>query len=165
MTTQLSVEIQVASSSRRVPADEIIESWVAAVLDQLDFADNVEISVRIVDEAESRDLNRNWREKDKPTNVLSFPSGFGDYAPGDEPRPLGDIVICAPVVEREAALQGKDEGDHWAHLVVHGTLHLLGFDHETDAEASAMEAIEREILASQGVGDPYAACRQQSGRV
>lgn len=157
MTAQLSVDIQVASSARHVPADENVRSWVAAVLQQLDFDDIVEITIRIVDEAESRDLNRTWREKDKPTNVLSFPSGMGDYAPDDEPRSLGDIVICAPVVAREAALQGKDDSDHWAHLVVHGTLHLLGFDHETDAAAVEMEAIEREILAAQGIGDPYAA--------
>lgn len=157
MPAQLSVDLQVASSARQVPTDENLRSWVAAVLDQLDFDDIVEISVRIVDEEESRDLNRTWREKDGPTNVLSFPSGLGDYAPDDEPRPLGDIVICAPVVAQEAALQGKDEIDHWAHLVVHGTLHLMGFDHETDAEAMEMETIEREILAAQGVADPYAA--------
>ena len=157
MAAQLSVDIQVASSSRCVPEDGDVESWIAAVVDQLDFGDNVEVSVRIVDEDESRDLNRIWREKDQPTNVLSFPSGIGDYAPGDQPRPLGDIVICAPVVEQEAVKQGKDENDHWAHLVVHGTLHLLGFDHETDVEAAEMEAIEREILASLGVADPYQA--------
>jgi len=157
MAAQLSVDIQVASSSRCVPEDGDVESWIAAVVDQLDFGDNVEVSVRIVDEDESRDLNRIWREKDQPTNVLSFPSGIGDYAPGDQPRPLGDIVICAPVVEQEAVQQGKDENDHWAHLVVHGTLHLLGFDHETDVEAAEMEAIEREILASLGVADPYQA--------
>ena len=157
MTSQLSVDIQVASSSGGIPADKDIRTWVAAVLDQLDFIDNVEISLRIVDEGESRDLNREWRQKDKPTNVLSFPSGIGDYAPDEEPRPLGDIVICAPLVLQEAARQDKNESDHWAHLVVHGTLHLLGFDHESDAEAADMEAIEREILAAQGVADPYAA--------
>ncbi|MDH3439579.1 MAG: rRNA maturation RNase YbeY [Gammaproteobacteria bacterium] len=162
MTAQLSVDVQVASSSRSVPPDENVQCWVAAVLNQLDYNDNVEISVRIVDEDESRGLNKAYREKDKPTNVLSFPSGIGDYAPDDEPRPLGDIVICAPVVEHEAALQGKDASDHWAHLVVHGTLHLIGFNHETDAEACAMEAIEREILAAQGVADPYEARGQQS---
>ena len=157
MTEDLSVDIQVASASRDVPGDEQIRSWVAAVLAQLDFSDTVEVSVRIVDEIESRALNKDYRQKDTPTNVLSFPSGIGDYAPDDEPRPLGDIVVCAPVVAAEAVMRGKPEADHWAHLVVHGTLHLLGFDHESDAEAMEMEAIEREILASQGIADPYAA--------
>lgn len=155
MAEDCTVDVQVASSSRNVPADDVVGFWIKSVLDGLDFNDNVEVSVRIVDEDESCSLNRTYREKDKPTNVLSFPSGVADYLPGDEPRPLGDIVICAPVVEQEAAAQGKSLDDHWAHLVVHGTLHLLGFDHETEAEAMEMEGLEREILASRGIPDPY----------
>mgnify|MGYP001812538820 FL=1 len=150
-----SVDVQFASSSSNVPADNTVGSWVASVLEQLDFTDTVEVSVRIVDEDESRTLNREYRDQDKPTNVLSFPSGIGGYMPGDEPTPLGDIVICAPVVALEAAAQGKALDDHWAHLVVHGTLHLLGFDHESDAEAMEMEGLEREILAARGISDPY----------
>jgi probable rRNA maturation factor len=155
MAEVCTVDVQVASSSRSVPADDVVGSWVTTVLEELDFNDNVEVSVRVVDEDESRHLNKTFRGKDKPTNVLSFPSGIGDYLPGDEQRPLGDIVICAPVVEQEAAAQGKSLDDHWAHLVVHGTLHLLGFDHETDADAMEMESVEREILASRGIPDPY----------
>lgn len=154
---ELSVDVQVASSSGNVPADEHIESCVNDVLKQVDYNDSVEISVRIVDEDESRGLNKEYRGKDQPTNVLSFAADIGAYAPDDTARPLGDIVICAPVVEHEASEQGKSLADHWAHLVVHGTLHLLGFDHESDAGAMEMEAIEREILAARGVADPYAA--------
>ena len=97
-----------------------------------------------------------YRGKDRETNVLSFPAG-DDGLPPDVARPLGDLVICAPVVLREAGEQGKSVADHWGHLLVHGSLHLLGFDHETDAEASAMEGLEREILAARGVADPYLA--------
>ena len=157
MATDLSVDVQVASAARSVSADEDIRTWIAAVLSQLDFADKVEVSVRIVDDDESRDLNKTYREKDKSTNVLSFPAGSGDYAPDDARRPLGDIVVCAPVVEAEAALYGKAPADHWAHLVVHGMLHLLGFDHQNDAEAAEMEAIERAVLGTQGIADPYEA--------
>jgi probable rRNA maturation factor len=154
---ELLVDVQVASSAGNIPADEHIQSCVHDVLKQLDYNDDVEISVRIVDEDESRGLNREYREKDRPTNVLSFAADIGSYAPDEAARPLGDIVICAPVVEREALEQGKALVDHWTHLIVHGTLHLLGFDHEGEAEAMEMEAVEREILAARGVADPYAA--------
>lgn len=164
MDSRFRVDVQVASSSRSVPADDHIASWVTTVLEQLDFNDNVEVSVRVVDEVESRGLNKSYRGKDQPTNVLSFPSGIGDYDPGDIPQSLGDIVLCAPVVDAEAAEQGKETNDHWAHLLVHGTLHLLGFDHETDADAVEMEAIEREILAARGVADPYAVSGRPSGQ-
>ena len=157
MTTQYIVDVQVASAARNVPDDGHIKSWVIDVFEQLDFTDQVEVSVRIVDEDECRGLNRTFRDQDRPTNVLSFPSGIGDYTPDDAPRPLGDVVICAPVVEREAARQGKAEIDHWAHLVVHGTLHLLGFDHETQSDAAEMESLETEILGARGIADPYAA--------
>ena len=156
MAAQHSVDVQVASASAQVPPEQDIESWVGAVLEQLDYSDTVEVAVRVVDDEESRALNKDFREQDKPTNVLSFPVDGGDYIPEDIPRPLGDIVICAPVVEREAGEQGKVVTHHWTHLVVHGTLHLLGFEHETDAQAAEMEAIEREILAARGIADPYA---------
>jgi probable rRNA maturation factor len=157
MATDLSVDVQVASAASSVPADEDIRTWIAAVLSQLDFTDKVEVSVRVVDVDESRYLNKTYREKDIPTNVLSFPAGMGDYAPDDVRRPLGDIVVCAPVVEAEATSRGKAPVDHWAHLVVHGTLHLLGFDHQNNAEAAEMEAIERAVLGTQGIADPYTA--------
>ena len=111
------------------------------------------VSVRIVDAEEGRALNQRWRERDRPTNVLSFPA---DLPPELELPLLGDLVLCAPVVLREAAEQGKRAEDHWAHLVIHGVLHLLGMDHQDDAEAEEMEQREREILATLGIGDPYA---------
>ena len=109
--------------------------------------------MRIVDEAEGRALNARWRGRDYATNVLSFPA---ELPPGVALPLLGDLVVCAPVVAREAAEQGKPEADHWAHLVIHGTLHLLGFDHESESDAVVMEGLERELLAGLGIGDPYA---------
>ena len=116
-----------------------------------------EISIRIVGETESREMNLNYRHKDFSTNVLAFPSGLPKIEdwPEDTPVPLGDLVICAPVVEREAAEQGKDLAHHWGHMLVHGTLHLLGYDHQTDAQAQKMETIEARILDSGGVPNPY----------
>ena len=155
MSADLTVDVQVASSSPGVPGAAELESWIDAVLGELDYNDSVEVSLRIVDEDESRNLNREYRAQDKPTNVLSFASDFGDYAPDDLPRALGDIVLCAPVVEREAAEQGKALADHWGHMLVHGTLHLLGYDHMSEAEAAEMEDLERRVLAGLGVADPY----------
>jgi probable rRNA maturation factor len=115
------------------------------------------LAVRIVDDAESRRLNRRWRGKDRPTNVLSFPAPpAGALQSRAEPRPLGDLVIAAAVVAREAVAQCKPRRAHWAHLVVHGSLHLLGLDHQRDEEAERMERRERRILASLGFDDPYA---------
>ena len=108
--------------------------------------------MRIVGPAESRGLNRRFRHKDKPTNVLSFP--YGASEPGG-PSVLGDVVICAAVVEREAREQGKRSKAHWAHMVVHGVLHLLGFDHMRPADARVMEGRERAILARLSFPDPY----------
>jgi probable rRNA maturation factor len=118
----------------------------------------LEQTIRIVDEAESRLLNREYRGRDKPTNVLSFPAelppGLLDY------QCLGDLVICAPVVEREALEQGKRAQAHWAHLVVHGMLHLQGMDHQTETEAAEMEALEIEILHTLGHTNPYLSTRE-----
>lgn len=152
----VAVDVQVACDGTGVPAAETIEAWVrAAVLAAGVAAHAVEVSVRVVDAAEMRTLNSRYRGLDAPTNVLSFPAGDPEL-PGDAPRLLGDIVVCAPVVADEAAGQGKRSDDHWAHMLVHGTLHLLGFDHATDAEAAGMESIEKAVLAAGGVADPYA---------
>jgi probable rRNA maturation factor len=116
-----------------------------------------EVSVRIVDEDEMRNLNRRYRGKDRSTNVLAFPAALDELPglPAGDASLLGDLVICAPVVVREAEQQGKAAADHWAHLLVHGFLHLVGFDHQSEDEAAAMEALEIRILADQGLGNPY----------
>lgn len=113
--------------------------------------------MRIVDADEGRELNRRFRDRDYATNVLSFPDDApAELLGADEPRPLGDLVLCAPVVAEEAAGQGKSPAAHWAHLIVHGTLHLLGHDHEAPEEAAAMERLETEILVAGGLPDPWA---------
>ena len=131
-----------------VPAASSLRLWAETALGRIAG----DLTIRIVDEAESHELNCRYRGKDKSTNVLSFPYD-GDML--DVPV-LGDIVICGPVVLREAQEQGKEPRAHWAHLVVHGCLHLLGYDHVQEREAEVMEARERKILASLGFPDPYA---------
>lgn len=155
MAGSLSVDVQIAYESTSVPDPAEIESWLCAAIDRSVDTDNVEVAVRIVDEVEGREINHRFRTQDKATNVLSFPADISGL-PAGTPRVLGDIVICGPVVEREAAEQGKDVRHHWAHMLVHGALHLLGFDHESDEDARVMEALEKELLAAQGIEDPYA---------
>jgi probable rRNA maturation factor len=113
-----------------------------------------ELAVRLTDDAELQALNRQYRGKDKPTNVLSFPGDPADALPG-EPLPLGDLALAYGTVAREASEQGKSLADHLSHLIVHGTLHVLGYDHETEAEAAEMEALEVRILSGFGIADPY----------
>ncbi|OYD26312.1 rRNA maturation RNase YbeY [Oceanimonas baumannii] len=145
------LDLQIAcDEAPGLPAEQDIETWLAAALDG--ERDETEVTVRLVDEAESQELNRDYRGKDKPTNVLSFPF---EAPPGVELPLLGDLVICRQVVEREAAEQNKPLQSHWAHMVVHGCLHLLGFDHIKDDEADIMEAREIRILARLGMDNPY----------
>ncbi|MRH78582.1 rRNA maturation RNase YbeY [Spiribacter sp. C176] len=132
------------------PSDADFEEWVAAALESAPVAH--ELVVRLVDEAESQALNDQYRGQDRPTNVLSFPT---DLPPDIDLSLLGDIVICAPVVEREAIEQKKAPKAHWAHLTIHGVLHLLGYDHQDDQEAKRMETIECAILSSLGYANPY----------
>nr|WP_029006098.1 rRNA maturation RNase YbeY [Azorhizobium doebereinerae] len=113
-----------------------------------------EMSITLTDDARIRILNRDWRDKDKATNVLSFPAP--ELPEGVAPQPLGDVIVARETVLAEAAAEDKRPEDHLAHLVVHGTLHLMGFDHEDDDEAEEMEAAERAILAGLGINDPYA---------
>ena len=120
----------------------------------------VEVSVKLTDNAEVQQLNAAYRDKDKPTNVLSFPAGRIEGLPDEVPVQLGDIVVCASVVRDEASEQGKAVADHWAHLLVHGTLHLMGYNHQTDVEAAEMEALETSILINSGLKDPYLASGQ-----
>ena len=152
----MKVDVQVASDAAGLPTDEEIRDRVTRAVRAVDPGADVEVSVRIVDEPEMRNLNRDYRGKDKPTNVLAFPAGDpGCMPPGETPL-LGDIVVCAGVVAREAEEQGKRPEHHWSHMLVHGTLHLLGHDHADDDEAQAMEALERRVLAALGIADPYA---------
>ena len=118
----------------------------------------LEVSVVFTDDAEQRGLNRDYRHKDSATNVLSFPNMDDEPGPGpaDLPRLLGDVVLARETVAREAAEQGKTLADHTAHLLVHGVLHLAGFDHQDDEEAAEMEALERRVLGELGIADPYA---------
>jgi len=140
--------VQRATRARGVPAPASLRAWASAALSCAPGA----LTIRVVGEKESRRLNQQYRSKDQPTNVLSF--GAED-AP-DEPA-LGDLVICAPVVAREAREQGKPARAHWAHMVVHGCLHLLGHDHVRSREARRMEAREINILRDLGFPDPYQA--------
>lgn len=144
------VETQLASEADEVPPDTSFQRWAEAALEGR--RDDAELVVRIVDEAESQQLNRDYRGKDKPTNVLSFPF---EAPPGVEIDHIGDLVICAPVVQREALEQGKSAEAHWAHMTVHGVLHLLGYDHIEDVQAEEMEGLERTILAALNFPDPY----------
>ncbi|HXD36791.1 MAG TPA: rRNA maturation RNase YbeY [Rhodanobacter sp.] len=135
-----------------LPAPASFRRWVEAALRGAKRRRPAELSIRVVDAGEGRALNRDYRGKDYATNVLSFPV---ELPPGVALPLIGDLAICAPVVLREAAEQGKRPGDHWAHLTIHGVLHLLGYDHIEDAEAEAMEALETRILAGLGIADPY----------
>ncbi|QJP11682.1 rRNA maturation RNase YbeY [Pseudomonas multiresinivorans] len=149
----LELDLQVASESAGLPSEAEFRTWCELALRQRQ--NDSELTIRLVDEAEGRELNKTWRHKDYATNVLSFPADVPDELL-DIPL-LGDLVICAPVVTREAAEQGKSVQAHWAHLVIHGCLHLLGYDHIDDEEAEEMEGLERELLAELGHPDPYAA--------
>ena len=147
------VDLQIATENiEGLPAEEQIEQWATAAVQP--EGDEVEMTVRIVDEAESHELNLTYRGKDRPTNVLSFPFECPDEV---ELPLLGDLVICRQVVEREAVEQDKPLMAHWAHMVVHGSLHLLGYDHIEDDEAEEMESLETQIMQGLGFDDPYLA--------
>ena len=144
------LDVQRASASEDLPGDAQLLAWAEGAL--AGRRREAELTLRIVDEAESAELNQTYRGRPGPTNVLSFPF---EAPPGLELPLLGDLVICAPVVEREAAAQGKPPRAHWAHMVVHGILHLLGYDHMSETDAQVMEALEIEILNTLGYPDPY----------
>ena len=149
--TQLSVEVR-SSVRRDVPGSVRVTRWVREAVGAR--GRGAELAVRIVGASEGRRLNLLWRGRDYATNVLSFPAPAGTRG-GHARRALGDIVLCAPIVRREARQQGKRVDDHWAHLLVHGALHLLGHDHDNDTDAERMERRERRILARFGIADPY----------
>ncbi|HKN79644.1 MAG TPA: rRNA maturation RNase YbeY [Lysobacter sp.] len=152
---RLDVSVEYALPRVGLPAAVSFRKWVAAALaGRIREAD---LALRVVGTKEGRALNRHYRGKDYATNVLSFPAELPEGLPEGVKLPLlGDIVLCAPVVAREAREQKKSLAAHYAHLTVHGTLHLLGWNHEDAREADCMEQLEREILAELGIGDPYA---------
>lgn len=153
------IEIDLAVESERwsdlAGIDSLARDAVQAALavDSHAPAEDLEISLLLADDAAVRELNRAWRGKDKPTNVLSFPANPAPGQPG--PQPLGDVALAFETLAREAEAEGKTLADHAAHLIVHGVLHLLGYDHETDAEAEDMEALEIKALARLGIANPY----------
>lgn len=149
---QFELDLQIATGSENVPRREQFQAWVNVALH--DFLDAAELTVRVVDEKESATLNETYRKKTGATNVLSFPFAAETHEYLDVPL-LGDIVICVPVLEREASEQGKLLQQHWAHLVIHGCLHLLGYDHIVPAEAQEMEALEVTLLAKLHYPNPY----------
>lgn len=159
MAVDLELDLQVATDSPGVPTESAFARWAAAALEGR--RDRTALTIRVVDPTEGAALNLRFRGLDRPTNVLSFPYepppglpaqvGAGDCLDGL----IGDLVICADVVEREAREQGKDPTAHWAHMVVHGVLHLLGYDHAHDAEAAEMEGLETAMLEGLGFPRPY----------
>jgi probable rRNA maturation factor len=149
----VSGRIVVSFATRRpwAPSARRLARWAHAALGRR----RGELSIRIVTRSESRRLNRTYRGRDYPTNVLSFPAGRTVSNRARAAAPLGDLAVCADLVAREARLQGKPASAHWAHMVVHGTLHVLGYDHERPLEAKRMERRERAVLARLGFADPY----------
>ena len=152
MRTEL--EVQRATTLTSVPNDDQFQLWVDAAL--AGKSNQFSLSIRIVDENEAQRFNRDYRNKDYATNVLSFPVELPEGLPAEiRQSQMGDLLICAPVVAHEATEQHRPETDHWAHLTIHGVLHLLGYDHEQADEADVMESLETEILAKLGISDPY----------
>ncbi len=156
------VDVQFAVEEESVAGKEEISLWVARALTTAYPGSDAEVSVRVVDAAEMQRLNKEFREQDKSTNVLSFPAGEIVGLPGDADVPLGDIVVCSSVISAEAGQQGKPLVSHWAHMIVHGTLHLLGYDHVDDSDAMAMEAMEIRVLGDIGVANPYGESPQET---
>ena len=144
------LDIQIISQSKQLPDQEQFQYWVDAVLK--DESQDAEVVIRIVDEAEMIQFNEQYRGKKGSTNILSFPfeapEGVDNYL-------LGDMLVCAPVVEKEAQQQNKELEHHWAHMIVHGVLHLLGYDHVDDQDAEEMEALEIKILKTINIKNPY----------
>jgi probable rRNA maturation factor len=145
------IDIQNACDANEIPTTDLFQQWVDTAFEML-VEQEFELTIRLVNMAESQQLNKQYRQKDKATNVLSFPFEVPD---GVELNLLGDLVICAQVVEHEAKAQNKKLFDHWAHMVIHGCLHLLGYDHINDTDANEMEALEIKFLAKLAIANPY----------
>jgi probable rRNA maturation factor len=162
----LQIAPELAVNNQYIPDQQAIENWILATLSTANASGDNQLTVRIVDEAEIKTLNETYRHKSGVTNVLSFPF---DAPPGVSiplleklfGELLGDIIICAPVVQQEARLQHKQFVHHWAHMIVHGTLHLLGYDHLSEQQAEEMETMEINILAEFGIPNPYTETQAQ----
>ncbi len=150
----MNIDLQIASDNPPLPSQQQFEQWVELACPQRLKA---ELVVRLVDEDESAELNLSYRQKKGSTNVLSFPFERPEGLPDDVliDDCLGDLVICVPVVKQQAEEQGKTVTDHWAHLVIHGCLHLQGYDHIEEKDANVMEGLEIELLNSVGIANPY----------
>ncbi|MBL4831889.1 MAG: rRNA maturation RNase YbeY [Aliivibrio sp.] len=147
----IELDLQIASqNSEGLPSESDFQLWLTSAVSL--FQSQAEVTIRVVDQSESQQLNFDYRGKEKPTNVLSFPF---EAPPGIEIDLLGDLIICRQVVEQEAIQQNKSLAAHWAHMVVHGSLHLLGYDHIEDDEAEEMESLETEIMLKMNFPDPY----------
>jgi probable rRNA maturation factor len=144
--------IQLATDNSSIPKKTLLRKWAKAALKK--NIDTAEVTLRVVGTDEMTELNSTYRHKKGPTNVLSFPFSLPEEVTLDIPI-LGDIVICADVVNQEAEEQGKTQEAHWAHMIVHGIFHLLGYDHEVDEEAEKMEALEIEVMKTMGYANPY----------
>ena len=151
----VSVFVENRAGRKGVPLRRSFQQWIEAI-PELRKRRAAEVAIVVVDADEGRDFNQRFRHRDYATNVLSFPY---ERLPGDRSGLLGDLVVCAPVVAREAREQGKNARDHYAHMTIHGVLHLLGHEHENDKDAQRMEALETRILAGLGIADPYASER------
>lgn len=150
LVMKIKLNIQRATKTTALPSSPHIRKWVKTAL--AGHVDHAELTIRMVGAKEAARLNWQWRRKKGPTNVLSFPAtGMQNFAPGL----LGDIVLCAPVIAREATQQGKSPDAHWAHMVIHGTLHLLGYDHKKPAATRKMENLEVKLLATMDIAAPY----------
>jgi probable rRNA maturation factor len=150
MQYDIHLDIIINSSSQLIPRSELFQKWFKAVLQGRKKI--AEASLLVVDEDEGKYFNHHWRNKDKPTNILSFPAEI----PTEVNSPIiGDLIACAPIIELEAKNQSKDLEAHWAHMIIHGGLHLLGYDHILEQDALEMEAIEIDILSKLGYKNPY----------
>lgn len=150
--TKLKLTLQLAVPGRGIPPRRKFHAWLTKAVEVARVSPGISLCLRIVDTEEMRELNARFRGMDKPTNVLSFPLGDERFAPTGY---LGDVLICAPVVATEATEQKKPPEAHWAHMTVHGLLHLLSYDHNDDTEAEKMESMEARILADLGFANPY----------
>ena len=148
---QAIIDLQLACDNQPLPTETELALWVQRVIDAHQDT-GFEVTVRVVSPQESQQLNHQYRGKNKPTNVLSFPF---ESPPGIELPLLGDLILCADVIEQEAEAQNKALNDHWAHMIIHGCLHLLGYDHIEEEDAEEMEALETELLAGLNIKDPY----------